>query len=463
MEESRIIRSAKQGDPQAIANFLGNHLASFSVWVTAIPNRHYLDLYLESLDPPHPDRVLSPIQQLLAQLQPADVEVVKISGRKYGETRTKWQQTFVLSAVQSSLSQPLGLLDPLDTIGESFDMLAGEDLTELEEDVALAELGKLEEINSLSALVLAAHDELHLLGVAAKIDRLVDTLRIELRSAQVPDRESCLLILDDLLARLNMPDIHWVQVQGYGVKQLTPAWEELIPLADVLLSKQILPGRRFISFKEEEEFWLPLGIGLAAGLLVFVVPLFNFAFSLAVTVIVDLGQALGYGLMGYLPVGFNSPLEGGGVLAAAGRSPLLFGAVYGLWGLSVFFLRRRLLWLLLMVAIALWHGLVYLSSPLTELFINTSGQLTLWILASVLFYCALGGYSCRNRGERSLYMVFSTFFMCYHLELYWQMWQLPAEHSNWLAFAGIAITLLLPFLTYKIYRAQGLRAGLSQG
>lgn len=458
MEESRIISSAKQGDPQAIASFLGNHLASFSVWVSATPNRHYLDLYLESLEPPHPDRILSPIQQLLVQLQPAHVEMVKISGRKYGELQAKWQQTFLLSAVQVSHPQPLDILTGInvsDPWGDAAEMKDWRDLTT--EELETEELGKLEEINSLSALVLATYGALQPLGVCAKIDQVLDCLKIELRGTRVPHREDCLVILYEVLSRLNLPGIHMVQVQGYGVKGVAPTWEESLPLDDLLLSRQISPSRRSLSFREEEEFVIPLGIGLAAGLLVLVVPLFHFAFGVAATLVIDLGRALGYGLMGYMPLGFDNPLTGGGVVAATGRSPLLFGAWYGLWGLLVFWGRRRLFWSLSLVAIALWHGLIYLSKPLTTLFIHGSGSLSLWILTAVLFYCACGGYSCRNRGERSLYMLFSTFFMGYHLQLYWRVWQLPTEYSNWLAFVGISITLLLPFITYKVYQTQSER------
>ncbi|WP_139325012.1 hypothetical protein [[Limnothrix rosea] IAM M-220] len=439
MDESRLVRYAKQGEPEAIASFLGNHLARFNVWVTATPDRYCLNLSLDSLEPPPPEVILPPVQQLIRRLNPDNVELVKISARHYGDLQAVWQQTFLLSEI---------------TLNQTF----LERTTELDSPASSAiavkrKAGKTAQLTSATQLAIAINKNLQNLDVAAKVVHHSNIIRVELRGRQVPQREACLTIIYDLLQRLDLPAVEIVQVIGLTARQLEPSWAEDIMLDDILLSRQKTFYKKFVSFKEEEEFWLPLGFGLAVGLILFVVPLFDFAFSVAGTLIFDIGQALGYSLMGYLPTAINNPFEGGGVMAASGRSPLLFGSFYGLWGLLLFLGRRRFLLIFMVIMIALWHGLIYQSTILTNLFVGVSGQLMLWALASVFFYCALGGYSCRNQGERSLYMVFGTFFMFHHLERYWQMWHDSTNTLEWGALLGIALTLTLPYLTYWIFRA----------
>ena len=440
MENSRLIRYAKQGQPEAIASFLGNHLARFNVWVTATPDRYCLNLSLDSLEPPSPEAILPSVQRLICKLNPANVELVKISARHYGDLQAVWQQTFLLSEIAADKPLPANIADPI---------ISSAKTTTAVKPPAIST----EKITSTTQLAIAINTGLQDLAVAAKVVHHKNIVRVELRGREVPKRGDCLTVIYDILQKLELPTADIIQVAGLTAKQLQPSWTEEINLDELLLSRQQTLYKKFVSFKEEEEFWLPLGLGLAVGLFLFIVPLFDFAFSVAGTIIFDLGQAIGYSLMGYLPTGINNPFEGGGILTASGRSPLLFGSFYGLWGLLLFLGRRKFVLMVVVVMIALWHGLVYQSSILTNLFVDASGQLMLWGLASVLFYCALGGYSCRNQGERSLYMIFGTFFMFHHLERYWQMWQDSTNTLAWSALLGIALTLTLPYLTYWVFRA----------
>ncbi|AFY36815.1 hypothetical protein Lepto7376_0377 [[Leptolyngbya] sp. PCC 7376] len=435
MEKSRLNRYAKQGEPQAIASFLGNHLARFNVWVIATPDRHCLNLSVESLEPPSPEEIMPSIEQLLYELQPENVELVKISARHYGELQVVWQKTFLMSEIA---------LDE------------GNDLSEaITTTTATSTIKQTETFTSSAQLAIAINETLKDFNVAARvIEQKRGTLRIELRGQEVPKRADCLMVIYELLQYSALPEMERVHVMGSASRQVAPDWNEKILLEDLQPNRKQSFYEKIASMDIEEEFWIPLGIGLFVGALMFAVPLFDFAFSAAGRLIYDFGQAIGYSLMGYLPMGIVNPFEGGGVLANSVRSPLLFGCSYALWGLLLFLGRRKFFVIFAVVMMALWHGLIYQSTILTELFLGVSGQLTLWGIASILFYCALGGYSCRNQGERSLYMVFGTFFMFHHLEMYWQAWQEnTANGLDWGALLGIALTLTLPYLTYRIFDA----------
>lgn len=433
-KNSQLLVSAKQGDPQAIASFLGNHLAGFSLWVTATANHRYLDLHLESIDPPQPGEIVPLIQQLLCQLRPESVELVKISGRKFDEIPAAWEQTFRLSEVliNGDVAQFPPSLTPITTPSPL-----------LNPDVILSDL---------FSLVLAVNEALQPLNVAAKIERIDHILNVELRALQVPKQTQCLPILYEALARLDMPGLQAIRVQGFTAKQLMPSWVEELPARDVLLTAQISTAAQFRSFREEEEFWRPIGVGVVAGLVVFALPLLNFAFQGVTTVIFDGSQAIGYLLMGYLPVLEHHPLQGGGikVLEALGRSPWVIGLVYGLWGYSFYRVRHVPILLTTMVAIAVMHSAICwtaLALPVAQLL----GHLTLWSLSLLLLYCAFARHAYRNQGERALYVAFSVFFSLDNISHYLQLFRSDPLQTNWLAFLGLAITLVIPFLSYQLF------------
>ncbi|NJN74319.1 MAG: hypothetical protein HC799_16760 [Limnothrix sp. RL_2_0] len=441
MEDSQLIYAAKQGDPQAIASFLGNHLAELSLWVTATSNHRYLDLYLESLEPPQPQRVLHLIQQLLCNLQPDSVELVKISGRCYGDLQAQWQRSFLLSEVvpldDFQVNAASAAIVPRTLAPKAVDPSLN-----LKRDVLISDLG---------TLVLSVNEAFQAFGVAAKITGYQQILKIELRSLRAPDQENCLTVLYQVLAHLNFPDIRQLQVQAFSTRQVEPAWQENILVQDLLLLKHNVSAAQFVSFRQENEFFRPIGIGLVVGLLVFFVPFFHFAFVGIVTFLADMGQAIAYGAMGYLPTALSNPFQGGGVTVIPDRLPLLIGIFYGAYGLLLFLIRRRLRWLLFMGAIAALLGLLLVTNNAT-IFISLASHLTIWILSAICLYCALGHYSCRNQGERALYVVFSTFFYLYNLDRYFHNFQADINQLDWLSFVGLGITLFLPFFTYIVFR-----------
>lgn len=442
MKESRLIRYAKAGKSQAIASFLGNRLARFNIWVSATPNPHFLDLSLECLELPAASVVMPLIQKLLRQLNPRNIDKVKVTARFYGEMRAAWAKTFVMSEIHTD-TRPIVLTTELPTDASA--------ITVIEPIAKPIAPRQGTTLTSSTQLAIALNKKLGAYNVAAKIVHHDGILCLELRGHQEPHREDCLAIIYELLPQLELPEAEMVQVIGFAATQLVASWTEDIILAELQPQHMTLVRRSLLSSKEKDEFLLPLGAGFLVAIALFFIPFLNLLFKGVGALIFDLGHGIGYCLMGYLPLGLHNPFTGGGIATISGRSPLLFWACYGLWGLLLYCSRRRLFLTLGVVMAALWHGLFFQSTILTGLFLNVSGQVTLWILATSLFYCAFGGYSCRNQIERSLYMMLGTFFLFYQVELYWATWHNNVNGLDWSAFLGITLTLILPYLTYRVY------------
>jgi hypothetical protein len=107
MTQSNLLDSAKQGDPEAIAQLMNFTLQSKGIAAEAKRQDTCLEIVLTSSRSLNPKALVSFVQKGLANLGVLSIQIVKVCGKKPGEDTPEWVEAFEVSTGQSIvLPQP---------------------------------------------------------------------------------------------------------------------------------------------------------------------------------------------------------------------------------------------------------------------------------------------------------------------------------------------------------------------
>ncbi|MFM9268059.1 hypothetical protein [Tychonema sp. BBK16] len=95
MTELNFQELAKQGNPEAIASFLGQR-QSEEIIVTVNLNGDCLDVIIDGSPVPAQDKSVEFVRSELTALQPDSIRLVKVYGREIGQLTSVWSEEFTL-------------------------------------------------------------------------------------------------------------------------------------------------------------------------------------------------------------------------------------------------------------------------------------------------------------------------------------------------------------------------------
>lgn len=220
-----------------------------------------------------------------------------------------------------------------------------------------------------------------------------------------------------------------------------------------------------------------LGSGFGIALVVFLVPFLNFVFSYLVILVHELGHAITGWLFGYPSLPAFDLYYGGGLTVHQDRQAILLLAVYALFGLGFYLLRRhrRLHIFLGIIAAAYTLAAFTPVHQVLQLFMGHGAEL---IFAGIFLYRALTGEKLRTPAERPLYAFVGCFILLSDLRFAFrllfsseqrQLYEEAKGGGHWMDFSRIAeeylrtdletvaaafllcclLPAVLPFLVYR--------------
>jgi hypothetical protein len=155
---------------------------------------------------------------------------------------------------------------------------------------------------------------------------------------------------------------------------------------------------------------LALGSGCGIALVVFLVPFLNFVFSYLVILVHELGHAVTGWLFGYPSIPAFDLYYGGGLTMHQERQAALLLAVYALFGLGFYLLRRfRRLQVVLGIIVAAYTLSAF--TPMHEVLQLFMGHGAELIFAGIFLHRALDGEKVRTPAERPLYAFAGCFIL----------------------------------------------------
>jgi hypothetical protein len=205
----------------------------------------------------------------------------------------------------------------------------------------------------------------------------------------------------------------------------------------------------------DKEDWIVIAAGLAITAIVFAVPLLKHIFRTLTTLIHEMGHMIFGWLFGYPSVPAFDLVYGGGVTVHTARSTLLLLVIYVLFGLAIFWLRKNVTAVVILVSLASIH-LVFTLTALHELTVLFMGHGTELVIAGIFFYRALSGAAVVHYVERPLYAAIAFFLLFSDIGFAYGLMTSPfarAEYGDakggghWMDFSQIAEDYLRVSLT----------------
>lgn len=202
-EQPNLQQLAKQGNPKAIAAMLNRSLQAKGITAKASVKNGCLQIMLEAAEVPPKQPYVDSLRKGLTNLMPAAIQKVKVYGKQVDGDFPEWLEEFNLSV------QPI------------------QDLSEL------ARQGDVKAINTLINQWVKPH------GVTAKVRLRSDCLQVMLESAEIPNQQSMVELLNSQVSTLGIKSVKTMKLFGKQTDEDFPDWHQEISLgskSDVVLS-----------------------------------------------------------------------------------------------------------------------------------------------------------------------------------------------------------------------------------
>ncbi len=203
-EQPNLQQLAKQGNPKAIAALLNRSLQAKGITAKAAVKNGCLQIMLEAAKVPPKQPYLDSLRKGLTNLMPTAIQKVRVYGKHAGEDVPEWLEEFDLSV------QPI------------------QDLSEL------ARQGDMKAINTLINQWIQPH------GVAAKVRMKIDSLQVMLESAEIPNQQAMVELLNTEVSKLGISSVKTIKLFGKQTDEDFPDWHQEINLD----SKSEIPSQQ---------------------------------------------------------------------------------------------------------------------------------------------------------------------------------------------------------------------------
>ncbi len=191
-EQPNLQQLVKQGNPKAIAAMLNRSLQPKGITAKASVKNGCLQIMLEAATVPLKQPYVDSLRKGLTNLMPAAIQKVKVYGKQVDGDFPEWLEEFNLSV------QPI------------------QDLSEL------ARQGDVKAINTLINQWLKPH------GVTAKVRLKSDCLQLMLESAELPNQQSMVELLNSQVSKLGIKSVKTMKLFGKQTDEDFPDWHQEI-------------------------------------------------------------------------------------------------------------------------------------------------------------------------------------------------------------------------------------------
>lgn len=191
-EQPNLQQLAKQGNPKAIAAMLNRSLQPKGITAKASAKNGCLQIMLEAAEVPPKQPYVDSLRKGLTNLMPAAIQKVKVYGKQVDGDFPEWLEEFNLSV------QPI------------------QDLSEL------ARQGDVKAINTLINQWVKPH------GVTAKVRLKSDCLQLMLESAELPNQQSMVELLNSQVSKLGIKSVKMMKLFGKQTDEDFPDWHQEI-------------------------------------------------------------------------------------------------------------------------------------------------------------------------------------------------------------------------------------------
>lgn len=191
-EQPNLQQLAKQGNPKAIAAMLNRSLQPKGITAKASVKNGCLQIMLEARKVPPKQPYVDSLRKGLTNLMPAAIQKVRVYGKQADEDVPEWLEEFNLSV------QPI------------------QDLSEL------ARQGDVKAINTLIHQWVKPH------GVTAKVRLKSDCLQVMLESAEIPNQQTMVGLLNSEVSKLGIKPIKTIKLFSKQTDEDFPDWYQEI-------------------------------------------------------------------------------------------------------------------------------------------------------------------------------------------------------------------------------------------
>ena len=397
---------------RAIAALLNRSFHN-SITVKASLKDGCLRVMLESAQVLEQDTSVTIIRQGMMRLQPASIHSVKVDGRQIGKNIPVWSEEFRLQPALQNAHKQLPNLKQL------------------------AKQGDLEAIASL--LNRAVEHK----RMTAKVSLNDGCLKVILESERVPEQDVAVVLVDRELVKLHLPLIKQIEISGYKVGEILPAWVQNfqpgsqvnVPISHPLKPATIQPKHRqysdhksrFLAFGSSlptqsinPEGWQSLAAGFFLAILLSLSSKLTFFFSYFIILVHELGHTCTGWIFGYPSIPAFNFINGGGITLQQERVTLMIVLIYlVISSLFYFYRNNRLTWQFLATSTAIYSLCAF--TDIHKILNLSMGHGFELLFAGIFLYRAISGYGCRYSIERPLYGMLAFFTVFYDVRFAWQL------------------------------------------
>ena len=195
MDQQNILEQARAGNVKAIAFLMNRSLQSSGITTQADLKDGCLQIMLQSAQVPNQQSVVAYISKSITNLGSGFIRNVKVYGRKTGEDFPTWNQEFEV-VVQTASN--------------------------------IKELAKLGDVDAITTLI---NQWLHPKSITAKASLKNGYLQVMLESTQVPDEQTVVDLIREMLTYLGIQSLKKVKIYGQKAGEHFPDWQQEFELS----------------------------------------------------------------------------------------------------------------------------------------------------------------------------------------------------------------------------------------
>lgn len=406
-----LLRRIRQGDSQAIAQWLTQQLQPWGITAKVQVQTEALQIILESNPVPDPEWAVAWLKQHFFPLEMGGIQTLKLLARPQGTALPSWSRDLSWPPPTLSLPQKNSQLRELAGQGNAAAM------TLL--------INRALEHKNITATVKYQEPDLEImLSAATPCDRNIVTTLIqrELQHWQGLNWQSLTLKTEA------ESELDWQETltpsslgQPASVAQTTPIAgpTNAHPQPGEGATKTAVKYELGMPIREiDPPGWQALAGGIFLSLLLIASPQVTFLLSPLITLVHELGHAFAAWGFGYPAIPAFDFMYGGGITLHGDRWPGLVFLVYiGLGYLLFSYRYNRITCRVLWVVIALYSLCAF--TELHQLIFVGMGHGFELIFAGIFLYRGISGFGCRYGIERPLYAMISFFIVIYNLRFSW--------------------------------------------
>jgi hypothetical protein len=402
---------AQQGNTEAIASLLTEHLQAQAITVAVQRRQECLQVMLEA-DPIPDQEVITAVAQIISGLAISDLKTARLFARKTGDRTPAWSQLIPLS---EALPNKMSDLRHLAGQGNS------------------------------AAMTRLLNQSLAHKQITAAVSYQGSDLKICLAAPTLPDQQISLTLIARELTHWHLPKQTLLTVSGQVTAACSMAWQQITPVdqlhrfptrsisavaAHAESAIELWPEKRApvnLQFRGRDNSSLraiPLrrhyvnAAGLFLSLLLIASEQLSFFFSYLITVVHELGHTACAWFFGYPAIPAFDFMFGGGITMHGDRYMIIVWLIYlGIGGLAYFYRRNRLTSRFLLGLIIAYT--IFAFTAIHNMLFVIMGHGFELLFAGIFLYRALSGFGCRHAIEQPLYGMVGFFIVFYDVRFTW--------------------------------------------